>query len=307
MREAIAHQLAEREGTEAAVLLHSDRLALACTLLAVLQPGDHLLASAWLRPATRDFFSTEAVRLGYEVQFIDPLEPRRWRQALRPSTRLLFVEMPVVTTTRLVDIRPLRALTQEAGLAFMIDATGASPAGFSPVAHGADLVLHDAAGLLDPEGHGAVGIVCGTESVVEEIGARRDAWGATPHPMSVDRLERGRATLDLRIARQAASAAVLADLAPSLPRVRSVYYPGSPTHPDRAVAEALLPHGGVRLLLELEDEDAVDQLCTMCPGPGEAPATDSTVAPVEGTSQVTLTVGLESADTVLAMLRHALA
>lgn len=307
MREAVAHQLAEREGTEAAVLLHSDRLALACTLLAVLQPGDHLLVSQWLRAATRHFFANEAVRLGYEVQFIDPLEPRSWRHALRPSTRMLFVEMPAVTTTRLVDLRPLRALTQEAGLAFMIDATGASPAGFSPVAHGADLVLHDAAGLLDPEGHGSVGIVCGTESVVEEIIARREGLGATPHPAAVHRLEQGLATLDLRIARQAASAAVLAEAAPSLPRVRSVYYPGSSTHPDRAVAEALLPHGGVRLLLELEDEDAVDQLCTMFPAPGEAPATDSTVAPVEGASQVTLTVGLESPDAVLATFRHALA
>jgi len=307
MRDAVAHLLAEREGTEAAVLLHSDRLALLCTLLAVLQPGDHLLVSRWLRPATLDVFSTEAVRLGYDVQFIDPLEPRTWRQGLRPTTRLLFVEAPVLATTRLVDLRPLRALSQEAGLAFMIDATGASPAGFSPVTHGADLVLHDAAALLDPEGDGAVGVVCGTESVVEEITARRDGLGAAPHPLAVTRLERGIATLALRVAHQAASAAWLAEAAPSLPRVRSVYYPGLPTHPDRAVAEALLPHGGTRLLLEFDDEDAVDRLCTMFPAPGEAPGTDSTIAPVAGAPQVTLAVGLEPVEAVLASIARALA
>jgi cystathionine beta-lyase/cystathionine gamma-synthase len=307
MREALADHLAEREGTEAAVLVHSDRLALACTLLAVLQPGDHLLVSRWLRPATWEVFANEAVRLGYDVQFIDPLETRSWRQALRPTTRLLFVEAPVLATTRLVDLRPLHALSQEAGLAFMIDATGASPAGFSPVAHGADLVLHDAAGLLDPEGDGAVGVVCGAESVVEEITARRDALGAAPHPLAVARLERGLATLDLRVARQAASAAWLAEATPSLPRVRSVYYPGSPTHPDQAVAHGLLPHGGTRLLLEFDDEDAVDRLCTMFPAPGEAPGTDTTMAPVPGAAQVTLAVGLEPVEALLASIARALA
>ena len=243
---SVERQLAQLDRTESALVLASGMAAVACTMVSLLRPGDHLLASRWLRPETRRFFEHELPALGVEVSFVDPTETRGWRRARTRTTRLVFVESPVDPTTRIVDMRPARALAQELGLGLMVDATLASPINYRPVAHGADVVLHAASTFWDGQGDGCAGVVCGSEAVVDEVRTKMRAWGAEPHPVAVQQLARGLQTLAVRVARQNATAMVVARWAASQlvhdgavhdgAVVQVVRYPGLATHPDHAVA-----------------------------------------------------------------------
>lgn len=235
MSASLSRRLAEHEGAESALVLASGRAAVACTVLALLRPGDHVLAGTALRPSTRQFFEQELPALGVEVTFIDPRETRGWRRGLRRTTRAVFLETPVLASGRLIDLRPPRSLTQELGIAFIVDASAASPVNFTPIAHGADVVVHDATCCLDPLGDGEAGVVCGTDGLVEEVRLKMESWGAVPHPLVYQQLEHGLATLDVRVQRQNETALRLAHWAAGHHDITDVHYAGLETHPDRAV------------------------------------------------------------------------
>jgi cystathionine beta-lyase/cystathionine gamma-synthase len=234
-------------------------------MVSLLRPGDHLLASRWLRPQTRRFFEHELPALGVQVSFVDPTETRGWRRALARTTRLVYLESPVDPTTRVVDMRPARTLAQELGLALVVDATLASPINFRPVEHGADVVLHAASAFLDGHGDGYAGVVCGSEAVVDEVRTKMRAWGAEPHPVAVQQLARGLQTLAIRVAKQNATAMVVARWAASQlvhdgavhdGAVGVVHYPGLATHPDHAVATECFSGYGNLIAITVRGGDA---------------------------------------------------
>src|SRR5919109_5230501 len=105
--EIVQRRLALLEGAEAALVLASGMGATACALLALLRPGDHLLASAWVYGGTHRLFSQEFAALGIEVTLVNPLETRGWRRRIRRETRAIFVETPVNPTCRVLDLRPV--------------------------------------------------------------------------------------------------------------------------------------------------------------------------------------------------------
>lgn len=216
-------------------MLASGRAAVACTVLALLRPGDHLLTATSVSASTRHFFDHELPALGVIVSYVDPRDTRGWRRGLQRTTRALYVESPVIESGRIVDLRPPRTLSQELGLALIVDATAASPINFTPIAHGADVVLHDATYFLEPHGEGEAGVVSGTEGLVEEVRLKMETWGAVPHPLSRMQLDRGLATLEVRVQRQNASAHTLADWASRHAAMQDVLWTGLPSHPDHAM------------------------------------------------------------------------
>lgn len=257
---SVVRQLAQLDRTESALVLASGMAAVACTMVSLLRPGDHLLASRWLRPETRRFFEHELPALGVQVSFVDPTETRGWRRALTRTTRLVYLESPVDSTTRVVDMRPVRTLAQELGIALVVDATLASPINFRPVEYGADVVLHSASAFLDGHRDGVAGVVCGSDSVVDEVRAKMRAWGAEPHPAAVQQLARGLKTLSVRVAKQNATAVAIAQWAASLATTNSavsaVLYPGLATHPDHAVATECFSGYGNVIAIKMRDGDA---------------------------------------------------
>ena len=138
----VQQRLAQLEGAEAALLLSSGMGATACAMLALLRPGDHLLASSSIYGGTHRLLTEEFTRHGIDVTLVDPFEPRGWRKRLRKETRALFVETPVNPTCRVIDLRPVSYLTKEVGLALVVDSTFASPINLRPLEHGADVVIH---------------------------------------------------------------------------------------------------------------------------------------------------------------------
>jgi cystathionine beta-lyase/cystathionine gamma-synthase len=299
--ETLSRRLAALEGAESALVLASGMAATACTMLALLRSGDHLLASSWLRPETRRFCEQALPALGVLVTFVDPLEARAWRRALTKTTRVLFVESPVLASTRLVDLRAPRMLAQELGLALIVDATAASPVNFTPIAHGADVVVHDARVLLTGDDAADVGVACGTESLIDEVRAQMLLWGHVPHPAALTSLAHGVGTLDVRIRRQNANAQAIAEWATNSPAVTAVHWPGFASHPDHALATELLHGFGTTVVLTLADADLARRACGAPDGPGDG-ALATHVVPGASPTQVRVMAGVESADAALAWL-----
>jgi cystathionine beta-lyase/cystathionine gamma-synthase len=238
--DAVARRLAALDGAEAAQVLGSGMGAVACALLALLRPGDHLLASVWLPAGVRRFLTEDLGALGLDVTLVDPLEARGWRKRVRKQTRALFVESPAFATGRVLDLRPISYLTHESGLALVVDSTWATPAAFRPLAHGADVVVHRS--LRPMAGHADVlgGVVAGTAPYVEEVREKMLRWGSVADPATCWLLQRGLATLPLRAARQAETAARLAEWGAERRDVRAVQWSGRAGHPDHEIAAAML-------------------------------------------------------------------
>ena len=249
--EVVQRRLAMLEGAEAGLLLASGMGATACALLALLRPGDHLLASAWVYGGTHRLFTHEFAALGIEVTLVNPLETRGWRKRIRRETRAIFLETPVNPTCRVLDLRPVALLTKETGLALVVDSTFASPVNLRPLEHGADVVIHSATKYLN--GHHDVigGAVLGTASYVEEVRQKMMVWGQAPDPFACWLLERGLKTLELRVRRQNESALRVAQWCAERKEVQAVHYAGLSDHPDHAVAREMLDGFGGMLAIEL--------------------------------------------------------
>lgn len=325
--ESVQKRLALLEGGEAALVLSSGMGATACALLALLRPGDHLLASNWIYGGTLKLLTTEFTALGIGVTLVDPLETRIWRKRIRKETRAIFLESPVNPTCRVMDLRPISYLTQEVGLALVVDSTFASPINFRPLEHGADVVIHSATKFLN--GHHDVlgGAVIGTQPYIDEVLSKMMLWGQAPDPFACWLLERGIKTLDVRVRRQNDNALRIALWCADRKEIRRVHYPGLTDHPDHEVARTQMDGFGGMLAIELVGgAKAADRFCrklklfTYAPSLG---GVDSLISEPRFTSHsnqsaderlaagipdgfLRLSVGIEDADDLIADLDQAL-
>ena len=249
--EIVQRRLALLEGAEAALLLASGMGATACALLALLRPGDHLLASEWIYGGTHKLLMQEFIQLGIEVTLVNPLESRAWRKRLRKETRAIFIESPVNPTCRVLDLRTVSHLTKETGLALVIDSTFASPINFRPLEHGADVVIHSATKFLNGHHDVLSGVVMGTASYIEEVRQKMIVWGQAPDAFAMWLLERGLKTLDVRVRRQNENAMRVAEWATKRKEIRAVHYPGLASHPDHEIARTTMDGFGAMLAIEL--------------------------------------------------------
>ena len=249
--EVVQRRIAALEGAEAAVLLGSGIGAVACALIALLRPGDHIVASSWIYGGVISLLTKEFTALGIEVSLVDPLEPRVWRRELRKETRAVFIEAPANPTCRVLDLRPISYVTREEGIALVIDSTFASPINLRPIEHGADVVVHSATKYLN--GHHDVlgGVVCGTAPFVEEVRQKMMLWGQAPDPFAAWLLERGLKTLDVRMRRHNENAMRIAEWCTERKEIRRVHYPGLPDHPEHGVAKAMMDGFGGMMAIEL--------------------------------------------------------
>lgn len=247
----VQRRLASLEGAEAALVLGSGMGALACGLLALLRPGDHLIASEWIYGGARRLFVEEFPRLGIAVTLVDPTGSRAWRRELRRETRVLFLESPSNPLCRVIDLGPLRRLASGQGVALVVDSTFASPVNFRPLEHGADVVIHSATKYLN--GHNDVlgGVVLGTAPYVEEVRQKMMVWGQAPDPFACWLLERGLKTLDVRVQRQNDNALAVARWLSGRADVARVHFAGLPGHADHETAKAQMTGFGGMLAFEL--------------------------------------------------------
>jgi cystathionine beta-lyase/cystathionine gamma-synthase len=248
----IAKRLALLEGAEAAIFLASGMGATALAHLAVLRPGDHLISSEWIYGTTHKLFQGEFGRLGIEVSFVQPLEARQWKRALKKTTRAIFVETPTNPLLRVIDLEPIAALCKTEGLALLVDSTFATPVNYRPLEHGADVVIHSATKYLNGHDDVIAGAVVGSESVIEEVRKLMRVWGQAIDPMAAWLVERGMKTLVVRVERQNQTALAVAEWCSRQPQFTTVHYPGLPSHRDHEDARRILNGFGGMVGVELK-------------------------------------------------------
>ncbi len=249
---AIARRLALLEGAEAALFVASGMGAVALAHLAVLRPGDHLLSSEWIYGGVHRLFAQEFGRFGIDVSFVNPLEQRTWKRALKKNTRAIFVETPTNPLLRVIDLEPIATLCKTEGVALLVDSTFGTPLNFRPLEHGADVVIHSATKYLNGHSDVLAGAVVGSESVIEEVRKLMQVWGQALDPMAAWLIERGMKTLAVRVERQNQTALKVAEWCSRQPPFAAVHHPGLASHPDHDVAKRILNGFGGMLGVELK-------------------------------------------------------
>ncbi|MFF7775758.1 trans-sulfuration enzyme family protein [Streptomyces tanashiensis] len=237
--------VARLEGGTAGLSFASGMGAINAVLLGLLGSGGHVIAQTCLYGGTYAVLSDLAARWGVDVTYVSGTDPEEVRAALRPETRLLYLETIANPTTRVADLPGLAAVAAEAGVPVAVDNTFASPLLCRPLDHGADIVVHSATKYL--AGHadvlGGIAVFKDTE-LYGRVRRHAVEQGASTDPFAAWLTLRGMQTLSLRIERQSASAAELAARLEAHPAVEAVRHPALASHPDRAIAARLLPAGG---------------------------------------------------------------
>ncbi len=249
---ALAKKYALLEGADDAIFLASGMGATALAHLAVLRPGDHLVASSWIYGGTRRLFDEEFARLGIEVTYASPDQPRLWRRSARKATRAIFLETPTNPLMRVIDLGPIAQVAREFGLALLVDATFASPINFRPLEHGADSAITSATKYLNGHSDVVAGAVAGSAAVIEEVTRLMRLWGQAIDPHAAWLVDRGLRTLAVRMERHNANGLAVARWAEQHPGIARVHYPGLPSHPDHEHARAALGGFGGMVGLELK-------------------------------------------------------
>jgi cystathionine gamma-synthase/cystathionine gamma-lyase/cystathionine beta-lyase len=244
-------KLAALEGAEAGLATASGMAAVTTALMALLSPGDHVLAQDCLYGGTHDFLTQDASRHGWSVTFVDAARPDSWVATKRPETKLFLVETISNPLMRVPRLDEVAAFARREGLVTLIDNTFASPVNFNPLALGYDLVFHSATKYLNGHSDLVAGCLMGRRELIDRIRKALNHYGGSLDPHAGFLLARGLKTLALRVKAQNASALALARALSSHPKVAAVNHPGLEDHPDHAHARRLLRGFGGMLSLRI--------------------------------------------------------
>ena len=242
----IETKIADLENGEAALATPSGMGAISATLLTLLQAGDHVVAGRIIYGCTFALLHHSLPRFGIGVSFVDTTDPRQVAEAMRPETRVVFIETPANPTLDLADIEVIAAIAHDHGALLVVDNTFCTPYLQRPLELGADLVVHSATKYLNGHGDVIAGFVVGPEETVQhirEIGLK-DVTGSVLGPFEAFLILRGMKTLSYRMDAHAANAALVARFLEDHPMVERVIYPGLPSHPQHTLAERQMASGG---------------------------------------------------------------
>ncbi len=256
--QALEAKLAALEGTEDACATASGMAAVSGAVLSECGQGNHIVAPRSMYAESARLLRERLPRLGIETTFVDATEPGAYERALRPATRLLYVETPANPNLAVTDVAAVVALARARGLRTVADNTFATPFAQTPQALGVDLVVHSMTKALGGHGDAIGGCVCGAR---DDVARARDlivkGFGGVLSPFNAFLISRGMRTFALRQRQQCASAATLATRLASHPRVAVVHHPSLPTHPGHALARRQMHAFGSLLSFELGGEGAL--------------------------------------------------
>jgi O-succinylhomoserine sulfhydrylase len=246
-------RLAALEGGERCVATSSGMAAILSTCVGLLRSGDHIVSSRSIFGTTTVLFDTWLSRLGIETSFVSLTDLDAWQAAIRPETRLLFLETPSNPLTELADIQALAELAHANNCLLVVDNCFCTPALQKPLALGADIVIHSATKFLDGQGRCIGGAVVGSEEIVGEqvYGFLRTA-GPTMSPFNAWVFLKGLETLRLRMEAHSRNATELARWLESRGNVTRVNYPGLESHPQHELAKQQQSGFGAVLSFEIE-------------------------------------------------------
>lgn len=250
---AFEQRLARMEGGAACVATASGMVAIFSLLMATMKAGDHLLASSGLFGSTINLFNNYLVKFGVEVSYANPTKIEEWKQALRPNTRLLFIETPSNPLTEIADIAALADLAHEHGAKLAVDNCFLTPVFQKPLTLGADYVIHSATKFLDGQGRCLGGAVVGdADGVGKDVFAFMRTAGPCLSPFNAWVFLKGMETLAVRMKAHEESARRLATWLNEQLGVGRVFYPGLNSHPQHELARRQSSGYGAIVSFEVE-------------------------------------------------------
>ena len=241
-------RLAALEGAEACVATATGMAAVATTALGLLKSGDHLIAPRGVFGTVVPLFDQILARLGIATTWVELGDLEAWKRAIRPTTRLLFLETPSNPVCEIADIAALAKIAHDAGAVLAVDNCMCSPALQRPIEFGADLVIHSATKYLEGQGRVLAGAIAGRADLVTGplLSFVRTA-GPSISPFNAWVVLKGMETLSLRMKAQSAAALAMAEWLEAHPSVERVHYPGLASHPQHALAMKQQSAGGAVL------------------------------------------------------------
>jgi methionine-gamma-lyase len=325
----VEEKVADLEGGEAAVATASGMAAISAALTTLLQAGDHVVAGRVLYGCTHSLLANVLRRFGIDTTFVDTTDLEAVAAALRPETRVVYVETPTNPNLELVDLEAVSRIAHRHGAAVVVDNTFCTPYLQRPLALGADVVVHSATKYLNGHGDVIAGFVVGKADFVERLRetALKDLTGAVLGPFEAFLTLRGMKTLSYRMDAHCANAQRVAEFLAGHELVERVIFPGLPSHPQHELVRRQMDGPGGMVSFEVTGGreaavkviDAV-RLISIAVSLGDiesliqhpASMTHSSYSPAEleaaGISQglVRLSVGLEDPEDLIADLDQAL-
>ncbi|TGB80933.1 methionine gamma-lyase [Escherichia sp. E4694] len=327
--ESLEQKMAVLESGEAALATASGISAITTALLTLCQQGDHIVSANAIYGCTHAFLSHSMPRFGINTNFVDATNIAELKAAIRPETKVVYIETPANPTLTLVDIETVAGIAHQHGALLIVDNTFMSPYGQQPLRLGADIVVHSVTKYIN--GHGDVigGVIIGKKEFIDQaryVGLK-DITGGCMSPFNAWLTLRGAKTLGVRMERHSSNAMKIAQFLEKHPAITHVYYPGLQTHPqyDLYKRQMSLPGGVISFEITGGFEsgrrmiNAVN-LCLLAVSLGDtetliqhpASMTHSPVPPEERLKAgitdglIRLSVGLEDPDDIIEDLQQAI-
>ena len=232
-------RLAALEGTEACIATSSGMAAVTLLVMGLLKAGDHVICSRSVFGSTIKLLQGEFGKFGVQTTFVSQTDVNEWQAALQPNTKLLFAETPSNPLTEVCDIHALADIAHGAGAWLAVDNCFCTPALQQPAKLGADFVIHSGTKYLDGQGRVVAGAICGPSAQIDgPLMSLMRSTGMCLSPFNAWVVLKGLETLSIRMHAQSRNALELAEWLEAQPQVERVFYPGSPSHPQHALAMA---------------------------------------------------------------------
>jgi cystathionine beta-lyase/cystathionine gamma-synthase len=260
-RAALEANLAAIEGGTAAFAFASGMAAIDA-ITTLLSAGDHMVVTDNTYGGTFRLFDKVLTRYGLEFSYVDTSQPDLVERAMRPNTKMLFVETPTNPVLRLTDIARTAAIARARGARLVVDNTFASPVVQQPIALGADIVTHSTTKYLNGHSDSIGGVVIATrDDDIERLKFIQNAAGAILSPFDSWLVLRGTKTLTLRMAQHNANGMALAEFLAAHPKVAQVIYPGLASHPQHDLAKRQMRGFGGMVSFDVGTFEAARRVC----------------------------------------------
>ncbi len=255
----LEEKIAALEEGEEARCFASGMAAITAAILSQVQHGDHIICVHQVYGPTKEFLGSYLQRFGIETSFVDGRLLEQWRAAIRPNTRLLYLESPTTMFFELQDLQACTELARSIGAVTIIDNTWATPCFQQPLSMGVDLVVHSISKYLGGHSDCVGGVVIGSKNRMTLLSNNEYMlFGGIMTPQTAALVTKGLRTLPLRMQRLESSALKIAQHLTTLPYVNQVNYSGLPSHPQHELA--LRQMSGFSSLLSFETEESVERM-----------------------------------------------
>lgn len=252
---AVAQKMAVLENGEDALVFSSGLAAIMTSFFAFLKQGDHAVLQNDLYGGTFNAVAVEFPKFGIDYTLVDGTKPEAFKQAIRPNTKVIYIETPSNPTLTITDIQAVAAIAKKHNLITLIDNTFASPVNQNPIDLGIDVVTHSGTKYIGGHSDLCCGVAVASAAHIKQIWNSAFHFGGSLDAHTCWMVERSLKTIVLRVRQQNENALKLAQWLKTHKKIGNVYYPGLPDHPGHAIAKAQMPGGfGGMLSFEVLDD-----------------------------------------------------